>query len=184
VILPFTRLLGGPMDYTPGIFNIQFKEFKTDPNNTNQVHTTLAKQLALYVTLYSPVQMAADLPEHYEKNMAAFQFIKDVAVDWDETKVLNAEIGDYLTYARKAKGTNNWFIGSITDENRRNLVLKFDFLEKGKSYEATIYEDAADAHWQKNPTAVNIRKITVKKGDILNLKLAEGGGAAISLIMK
>ena len=183
-ILPFTRLLGGPMDYTPGIFNIQFKEYKTDPNNTNQVHTTLAKQLALYVTMYSPLQMAADLPEHYEKNLAAFQFIKDVAVDWDETKVLNAAIGDYVTYARKAKGTNNWFIGSITDENARTFAPKLDFLDTGKTYEATIYEDAANAHWQKNPTAVNIRKVMVKKGDTLNLKLVAGGGTAISLMAK
>jgi hypothetical protein len=181
--LPFTRALGGPIDYTPGIFNIKFEEYKTKPND-NQVHTTLAKQLALYVTMYSPLQMAADLPEHYEKHMDAFQFIKDVPVDWDDSKVLHASIGDYLTMARKGKGSNNWFVGGISDENARRQTLTFNFLDAGKTYEATIYEDAPDAHWKNNPTAYRIRKTTVTKGSTMNLNLAAGGGFAISLMEK
>lgn len=179
-ILPFTRLMGGPMDYTPGIFQIKMNAY--DPNKKEQVHTTLAKQLALYVTLYSPLQMAADLPEVYEKHMDAFQFIKDVAVDWDDTKVLSAEPGDYLTIARKAKGSPNWFIGAITDEMARTTVGALSFLPKGQRYVATIYRDAADAHWEKNPMAYTIEKFLVDSNTKLSLKLAAGGGAAISLV--
>ena len=177
-ILPFTRLLGGPMDYTPGIFEIKMSYY--DKNKTEQVHTTLAKQLALYVTMYSPLQMAADLPENYEKYMDAFQFIKDVAVDWDDSKYLEAEPGDYLTVVRKAKGKESWFLGSITDENARKSEIKLDFLTKGKKYKAIIYEDAKDADWQKNPIAYKIRTIEVTNKSKINLNLAPGGGTAIS----
>jgi hypothetical protein len=177
-ILPFTRLLGGPMDYTPGIFEIKMSYY--DKNKTEQVHTTLAKQLALYVTMYSPLQMAADLLENYEKYPDAFQFIKDVAADWDESKYLEAEPGDYLTVARKTKGKESWFLGAITDENARKSVVKLDFLTKGKKYKAIIYEDAKDADWQKNPIAYKIRAIEVTSKSKINLNLAPGGGTAIS----
>jgi len=173
VILPFTIGLAGPIDYTPGIFKIKFKEYK--PNN--QVNTTLAKQLALYVAIYSPVQMVADLPEHYEGE-PALQFIRDVAVDWDESHVLDAEVGDHLTIVRKERGADRWFLGSITDENPREFSIDLDFLPEGKSYEATIYEDGDDAHWDKNPGSYVIVNTLVKKGNYLNLKLAPGGGAA------
>ncbi len=177
-ILPFTRLLGGPMDYTPGIFEIKMSYY--DKNKTEQVHTTLAKQLALYVTMYSPLQMAADLLENYEKYPDAFQFIKDVAVDWDESKYLQAEPGDYLTIARKTKGKESWFLGAITDENARKSEIKLDFLTKGKKYKAIIYEDAKNADWQKNPIAYKIRTIEVTNKSKINLNLAPGGGTAIS----
>jgi hypothetical protein len=177
-ILPFTRQLGGPMDYTPGIFEIKMSYY--DTSKTEQVHTTLAKQLALYVTMYSPLQMAADLPENYEKYMDAFQFIKDVAVDWDESIYLEAEPGDYLTVARKAKDSESWFLGSITDENARKSEIKLDFLTKGQKYKATIYEDAKDANWKKNPIAYKIRTIVVTSKSKINLNLAPGGGTAIS----
>ncbi len=180
-IMPFTRFMGGPMDYTPGIFKI--KGYNADVPS-RQVHTTLAKQLALYVVLYSPVQMAADLPENYEKHMDAFQFIKDVATDWDDTKVLAAEPGDYITTARKAKGTNNWFIGAITDENARTATIHLEFLDKGKKYNATIYEDAPDADWKNNPEAYVIKKMVIDASTVLNIQLAAGGGAAISLMEK
>jgi len=179
-ILPFTRLMGGPMDYTPGIFQIKMNVY--DPNKKEQVQTTLAKQLALYITLYSPLQMAADLPENYEKHMDAFQFIKDVAVDWDDTKVLGAEPGDYLTIARKEKGAPNWFIGSITDENARTTTAPLSFLDRGKRYVATIYRDANNAHWEQNPQAYTIEKFLVDHTTVLQLKLAAGGGAAVSLM--
>lgn len=181
-ILPFTRLLGGPMDYTPGIFEVRMSAY--DPKKTEVVHTTVAKQLALYVTLYSPLQMAADLPENYEKRLDVFQFIRDVPVDWSDTRVLNAAIGDYLTVARQQKGTQNWFLGSITDEQPRNFSLKLDFLPSGKNYEATIYADGKDAHWKDNPYPVAISKKTVRRGDTLSLVLAAGGGCAISLMAK
>ncbi|RKT00402.1 glycoside hydrolase family 97 protein [Flavobacterium sp. 123] len=177
-ILPFTRLLGGPMDYTPGIFEIKMSYY--DKNKTEQVHTTLAKQLALYVTMYSPIQMAADLLENYEKYPDAFQFIKDVAVDWDDTKILQAEPGDYLTITRKAKGKQSWFLGAITDENARKSEIKLDFLTKGQKYKAVIYEDAKDADWQKNPIAYTIRTVVVTNKSKINLNLAAGGGTAIS----
>jgi hypothetical protein len=179
-ILPFTRLMGGPMDYTPGIFQIKLNVY--DAAKKEQVHTTLAKQLALYITMYSPIQMAADLPDNYEKHMDAFQFIKDVAVDWDDTKVLAAEPGDYLVIARKAKGKATWFIGAITDEQKRNTDVSFSFLDKGKNYVATIYGDAADAHWEKNPQSYSINKFIVNSTMTLNLALGEGGGAAISIM--
>jgi hypothetical protein len=177
-ILPFTRLLGGPMDYTPGIFEIKMSYY--DKNKTEQVHTTLAKQLALYVTMYSPIQMAADLLENYEKYPDAFQFIKDVAADWDDSKVLQAEPGDFLTIARKAKGKESWFLGAITDENARKSEIKLDFLTKGQKYKAIIYEDAKDADWQKNPIAYKIRVVEVTNKSKINLNLAPGGGTAIS----
>ena len=177
-ILPFTRLMGGPMDYTPGIFEIKMSYY--DPQNTRQVHTTLAKQLALYVTMYSPLQMAADLPENYEKKMDAFQFIKDVAVDWDDTKYLEAEPGDYITMARKAKGTADWFVGAITDENSRIANISFSFLDPNQWYLATIYGDAANADWKENPMAYQIQKVLVNYKSILKQKLAAGGGVAIS----
>ncbi|MFO0506148.1 MAG: glycoside hydrolase family 97 catalytic domain-containing protein, partial [Chryseotalea sp.] len=187
-ILPFTRLIGGPMDYTPGIFEIKMdyyvsqRPFSNQSPNGFQVHTTLAKQLALYVTLYSPLQMAADIPDAYEKRLDAFQFIKDVAVDWDDTKVLEAEPGDYLTIARKTKGKDSWFIGAITDENERVSTVKLDFLDKGKKYIATLYQDAATADWKSNPMAYTIEKYIVKADTLLKLTLAAGGGAAISIL--
>lgn len=181
-ILPFTRLMGGPMDYTPGIFRIKMSEWF--PDKKEQVHTTLAKQLALYVTMYSPLQMAADLPEVYEKHLDAFQFIKDVAVDWDDTKILDAEPGDYIAISRKAKGKDDWFLGAITDENERTMELELSFLEAGKKYEAVIYRDADDAHWQKNPVAYAIEKKTVDAGSKLRVKLAASGGAAIHFSLK
>lgn len=179
VILPFTRLQGGPMDYTPGILET---ELSTWSDNPNRVHTTLVGQLALYVTMYSPLQMAADLPENYAKFMDAFQFIRDVAVDWDDSKYLEAEPGDYITVARKAKGTDNWFIGGKCDENGHKSVIKLDFLDKGRKYACTIYADAKDASFDKNPKAYTITKKTVKKGDTLKFTQAPGGGFAVSLM--
>ena len=179
-ILPFTRLMGGPMDYTPGIFEIKMSAY--DPKKKEQVHTTLAKQLALYVTMYSPLQMAADLPENYEKRKDAFQFIKDVAVDWDDTKYLAAEPGEFLWVARKAKGSGNWFAGAITNEQPRTIEADLSFLEKGKTYLATIYRDADNADWEKNPMAYTIEKRRVTADSKLTLKLAPGGGVAISLM--
>lgn len=181
VVLPFTRLQGGPMDYTPGILETQLSTWS---NNKSYVRTTLVGQLALYCTMYSPLQMAADLPENYQKYADAFQFIKDVAVDWDDSKYLEAEPGDYITVARKAKGTDNWFIGGKCDENGHKSVVKLDFLDKGKKYECTIYADAKDAHYETNPKAYTITKKTVKKGDTLKLTEAPGGGFAVSLIAK
>jgi len=178
-ILPFTRLVGGPMDYTPGIFQTKISAY--NPENKSFVHTTLTKQLALYVTMYSPLQMAADLPETYEKFADAFQFIKDVAVDWDDSYIIEAEPGDYLTIARKAKGKNEWFIGSITDENARTATVKFDYLPKGKTYEAIIYADGKDADYEKNPQSYSIRKIKVTSKTVLKQAVAPGGGFAISI---
>jgi alpha-glucosidase len=179
-ILPFTRLQGGPMDYTPGIFEMDMS--KLNPNNNAHVNTTLARQLALYVTMYSPLQMAADLPEHYERFMDAFQFIKDVAVDWDDSKYLEAEPGNYITVARKAKGTENWFIGCTSSEERHTSVLNFNFLDPDKKYIATIYADAKDAHYKTNPQAYTIQKGIVTSKTLLKLKTAPGGGYAISII--
>jgi hypothetical protein len=178
-ILPFTRFMGGPMDYTPGIFQIKMSYY--DPNRQTQVHTTLAKQLALYVTMYSPLQMAADLPENYEAKLDAFQFIKDVAVDWDDTKILEAEPGDYVTTARKAKNKDDWFLGAITDENSRTAVAPLNFLNPKQNYIATIYSDAPGAHWEKNPMAYKIGGWLVNSKTILKLPLASGGGAAVSI---
>jgi Glycoside hydrolase 97. len=179
VILPFTRLQGGPMDYTPGIFETQLKTWS---KNTSYVHTTLCGQLALYLVMYSPLQMAADLPEHYEKYDDAFQFIRDVAADWSDSKYLEAEPGDYITVARKAKGTDNWFIGGKCDENGHKSTIKLDFLEKGKKYACTVYADAKNADYEKNPKAYVITKKTVKKGDVLKIDEARGGGFAVSVI--
>jgi hypothetical protein len=178
-ILPFTRLIGGPMDYTPGIFQTKISAY--NPENTSFVHSTLTHQLALYVTLYSPLQMAADLPETYNKFSDAFQFIRDVAVDWDETDVLEAEPGDYITIARKAKNKNEWYIGAITDENPRIATITFGYLPKGKSYTATIYADGANASYDKNPQSYAIRKVKVNSKTVLKQKMAAGGGVAISV---
>lgn len=177
-ILPFTRLLGGPMDYTPGIFEIKMSAY--DATKKEQVHTTLAKQLALYVTMYSPLQMAADLPENYEKYVDAFQFIKDVAVDWQDSKYLEAEPGDFITVVRKAKGSEKWFLGAITDENARSTKIKCDFLTPGKKYLATMYADGKDASWNANPKSYEIKKIQLSSKSVIPLRLAPGGGAAIS----
>ncbi|WP_375418626.1 glycoside hydrolase family 97 protein [uncultured Hymenobacter sp.] len=179
-ILPFTRLMGGPMDYTPGIFQIKLEGWNAARNQGKQVHTTLAKQLALYVTMYSPLQMAADLPEAYEQRPDAFQFIKDVPVDWDDTRILLAEPGDYLTTARQAKGKAEWYLGSITDEQARTQTVRLDFLPPGRRYEATIYADGPGASWDQNPMAYQIRKLKVTSKSSLTLKLAPGGGAAVS----
>lgn len=181
VVLPFTRLQGGPMDYTPGILETQLKTWSDNPN---YVHTTLVGQLALYVTMYSPLQMVADLPENYAKYMDAFRFIKDVACDWDDSRYLEAEPGDYITVARKAKGTDNWFIGGKCDENGHKSVVKLDFLDKGKKYDCTIYADAEDASFDKNPKSYTITKKTVKRGDVLKLAEAPGGGFAVSLMAR
>ncbi|RAK69402.1 glycoside hydrolase family 97 protein [Hymenobacter edaphi] len=180
-ILPFTRLMGGPMDYTPGIFRLQLESWNPERNKGRQVHTTLAKQLALYVTMYSPLQMAADLPEAYEQHPDAFQFIKDVAVDWDDTRILQAEPGEYLTIARQAKGSREWYLGAITDEQARQQTVKLDFLPAGQKYQAIIYADAKGASWDKNPEAYQIRRQTVDRKTTLKLPLAPGGGAAVSL---
>lgn len=179
-ILPFTRLMGGPMDYTPGIF--EMKVSKANPDNHSFVHSTLARQLALYVTMYSPLQMAADMIENYEPYMDAFQFIKDVAVDWDDSRYLEAEPGDYITVARKAKGTNNWFVGCTADENGHVSHLTFDYLDAGKKYIATVYADAEDAHYEHNPQAYTILKGIVTDKSKLTLKAAPGGGYAISIV--
>jgi glucan 1,4-alpha-glucosidase len=178
-LLPFTRQIGGPMDYTPGIFDtrISFLDGKH-----SVVRTTLAKQLALYVTMYSPLQMAADLPESYERYPDAFQFIKDVALDWDDSKYLEAEPGDYITVARKAKGTNHWFVGGITDENPRTAAFTLDFLEPDKEYVATLYADGKEADYEKNPTSYQIKKGIVTNKTKMSVKLARSGGFALSLI--
>ena len=178
-LLPFTRLIGGPMDYTPGIFDTRISFLEGDHS---VVRTTLAKQLALYVTMYSPLQMAADLPESYERHPDAFQFIKDVALDWDDSKYLEAEPGDYITVARKAKRTNNWFVGGITDENARTAAFTLDFLEPGKQYVATLYADGKDADYEKNPTSYQIKKGIVTNKTKISAQLARSGGFALSLI--
>jgi len=177
-IVAFTRMLAGPIDFTPGIFDIKLP---TKPNN--QINTTLAQQLALYVVLYSPIQMAADLPENY-KNQPAFQFIRDVGVDWEQSISLNGEVGDYVTIARQERNTGNWFVGGITDEDARKVTLSFNFLDEGQTYNATIYSDEKDAHYKKNPTAISIEKMTIEKGMTKTIQLKEGGGFAISLIQK
>lgn len=179
-ILPFTRLMGGPMDYTPGLFQMDISVY--NPNNKAKVSSTIARQLALYVTMYSPLQMAADYPETYEKYIDAFQFIKDVAVDWDDTKILEAEPGDYISIARKAKGTNNWFIGCTVDENGYTSKFNFDFLDEGKTYIATIYGDAKNTHFKTNPQTYDIRKVVVTKKSKLTQLCAPGGGYAISVV--
>lgn len=178
VILPFTRLQGGPMDYTPGILETQLSTWSDNPS---WVRTTLCGQLALYLTMYSPLQMAADLPENYEKYDDAFQFIRDVATDWDDSRYLEAEPARYITVARKAKGTDRWFIGGKCNEDGHQSDLRLDFLDKGKKYVCTVYADAKDADYEKNPKAYTITRRTVKQGDRLRLKMAPGGGFAVSL---
>ncbi|WP_117879454.1 glycoside hydrolase family 97 protein [Aureibaculum luteum] len=178
-ILPFTRLIGGPMDYTPGIFEMEISKFS--PNNNSHVNSTIANQLALYVTMYSPLQMAADLPEHYEQFMDAFQFIKDVAIDWDKSIYLEAEPGKYITVARKEKGSNNWFVGNVNGNDARKSNIKFNFLEKGKKYIATIYADAKDAHYKTNPQAYTIKTKKVTNTSKLSQLSVPGGGYAISI---
>ena len=179
-LLPFNRLIGGPMDYTPGIFDTKLDFMGDLPHG--QVQTTLCKQLALYVTLYSPLQMAADLVDNYEKHMDAFQFIKDVAVDWDESKYIEAEPGDYITIARKAKNSGNWFVGGITDENARTTEFKLDFLDADKKYVATLYADGKDADYKDNPTAYQIKKGIVTSKTKISVKEARSGGFALSLM--
>ena len=175
----FTRMLSGPIDFTPGVFNIKMEPYKPD----NQVKTTLAQQLALYVVLYSPIQMACDLIEHYE-GQPAFQFIRDVGVDWEQSKVLDGEPGEFVTIAREERETGNWFVGSITNEDARDIQISFDFLEEGASYEVQVYRDAEDAHWDENPTAITIETKEISKGSSLDVRLAPGGGLAISLLKK
>jgi len=179
-VLPFTRLIGGPMDYTPGIFEMDIS--KLNPDNNSHVNSTLANQLALYVTMYSPLQMAADLPKHYEQFMDAFQFIKDVAIDWEKSVYLEAEPGDYITIARKEKDGNNWFVGNVNGVTPRTSEIEFDFLEKGKTYVATVYSDAEDAHYKDNPQAYEIKKYRVNSKSELSQKSAAGGGYAISIM--
>jgi hypothetical protein len=176
-IVAFTRMLAGPIDFTPGIFNIKFDEYKKD----NQVNTTIAHQLALYVVIYSPIQMAADLVEHYEANPEPLQFIRDVGVDWQQTLVLEGAVGDYVTIAREERDSGHWFVGGITDENERSTTIDFSFLEDGAVYEARIYKDGTGAHWDDNPTDIVIETMKITKKDTLDLKLAPGGGFAISL---
>ena len=175
-LIAFTRMLAGPIDYTPGIFNIKFNEYKKD----NQVNTTLAHQLALYVVIYSPVQMVPDLIENYEGH-PAFQFIRDVGVDWKQTRVLNGEVGDFVTIAREERESDNWFLGAITDENPKNIEIYLVFLPEGK-FKAVIYEDGKDAHWDKNPTSINIREEVVERTGKMQFYLAPGGGVAVSFI--
>lgn len=176
-ILPFTRLNGGPMDFTPGIFEMELSTFA---DNNSHVNATIANQLGLYVTMYSPLQMAADLPEHYQRHMDAFQFIKDVAVDWSESRYMMAEPGDYIIIARKAKKSGQWFMGCVVDEQSRSFDVPLSFLEPGKSFEATIYRDAEDAHYKTNPKAYVIEKKVVSASDTLSLTAAPGGGFAVS----
>jgi alpha-glucosidase len=174
-MLPFTRLLGGPMDFTPGIFDLTFD----GPESAQRVQTTLAKQLALYVVLYSPIQMAADLPENYARYSDAFQFIVDVPTNWEESIALAGEVGDYVVIARKERGGDDWYLGAITDEDARSLELPLSFLDSGRDYVAEIYRDADDAHWDGNPYGILIEQQTVENDSTLELQLAAGGGTAI-----
>ena len=179
VILPFTRLQGGPMDYTPGIFETQLSTWS---DNTSYVRTTLCGQLSLYLVMYSPLQMAADLPEHYERYKDAFQFIRDVAVDWDDSRYLEAEPARYITVARKAKGCDRWFVGGKTNQEARTAIVNLDFLDPGKKYLCTLYADAKEADYEKNPKAYTITRKVMKKGDVIKVKEARGGGFAMSII--
>jgi hypothetical protein len=179
-VLPFTRLMGGPMDYTPGIFEMDIA--KLNPGNNSHVNTTIANQLGLYVVMYSPLQMAADLPENYNRFLDAFQFIKDVPVEWSTSKYVEAEPGYYITTARKDKNSNNWFVGNVNGLNARTSTISLDFLEKGKKYEATIYADASDAHYKTNPQAYKITKQKVTYKSKLQLTTAPGGGYGISIV--
>ncbi|MGN0002151.1 MAG: glycoside hydrolase family 97 catalytic domain-containing protein [Sphingobacterium composti] len=181
-ILPFTRMIGGPMDFTSGIFEMDLR--KVNPGNGSYVNSTIANQLGLYVVIYSPLQMAADLPENYERFMDAFQFIKDVALDWDYSKYLEANPGEYVTIARKAKGENKWFVGNVSGENGHISVIDFSFLPVGKKYIATVYADAPDAHYKTNPQAYTIKKIQITSKTKFKQQVASGGGYAISIIEK
>ena len=177
----FTRMLSGPIDFTPGVFNIKFDDYKKE----NRVNTTLAHQLGLYVVIYSPIQMACDLPEHYMvdgKVHPAFQFISDVGVDWQQSKVLDGEVGDFVVIARQERETNNWFIGGITDENKRDFTIDFDFLEAGKTYEAKLYKDGPEADWENNPQDYAIETLQIDSTTSLDIVMASGGGFAMSLI--
>jgi alpha-glucosidase len=174
-IVPFTRGLAGPMDFTFGTFN-----FNNSVYPKTRVQTTIAKQLALYVVIYSPFQMVSDLPENYEGN-PAFEFIELVPVDWARTIILDGKIGDYVVTARKDKHSNNWFVGAITDENARKINLKFDFLEKGKKYKMKIFKDASDSDWKTNPYAIKIEELEIDSNTVIDLSLAKGGGAALYL---
>ena len=178
-IVAFTRMLAGPIDYTPGIFDIKFDKYKKD----NQVNTTLAQQLALYVVISSPIQMAADLLENYEGH-PAFQFIRDVPVNWEQTIIINGEVGDFVTIVKKDRNSDNWFLGSITDENSREFKIELNFLDKNRTYKAVIYKDSADSHWDENPTSYEIKEIEVTSEDSINLDLAPGGGTAVSFFTK
>ena len=181
VVLPFTRLQGGPMDYTPGVLET---DLSTWSENQHKIHTTLVGQLAVYMVMWGPLQMAADLPENYEKYSDAFQFIRDMAIDWDDSRYIDAEPGAYITVARKAKGTDNWFVGGKCNEAGHKVTVNFDFLDAGRKYECTIYADAKDAHYDSNPKAYTITKKTVKKGDKINMVEAPGGGFVMSVMAK
>jgi alpha-glucosidase len=177
-ILPYTRLLSGPMDFTPGIFDLTFKGM----DSPQRVQTTLAKQLALYVVIYSPIQMAADLPENYAKNLDAFKFIVDVPTDWDESIAVAGEVGDFVVFARKRRDGDDWYIGAVTDEDARTVTVPLEFLSGDARYHAEIYRDADDAHWRSNPYAIEIETAEFRRGDVLELPLAAGGGAAVRLV--
>lgn len=181
-MLPFTRLKGGPMDYTPGLFETRLSYY--GEGKDSQAGTTLARQLALYLTMPSPMQMACDLPENYERFPDAFQFIKDVPVDWADSRYLEAEPNRYITVARLDKNSDDWYVGAITDENPRTALIDMSFLPKGEKYVATIYEDAPDAHWKDNPQAYRIRTVKVDSKTKLKQRLAAGGGAAIRIAKK
>jgi hypothetical protein len=180
-IVAFTRMLAGPIDFTPGVFDLKLKSKKGDHNN--QINTTLAHQLALYVVIYGPIQMACDLPENYEGH-PAFQFIRDVGVDWEQYVVLDGEVGDFVTIAREEKTTGNWFVGSISDEEERSVTIDFSFLDKGKTYDAVIYKDGRDAHWNTNPASYDIEQMVITSSESKSFRMAPGGGFAISLIIK
>jgi alpha-glucosidase len=179
-ILPYTRMLSGPMDFTPGIFDLTFK----GADSKFRVQTTLAKQLALYVVLYSPIQMAADLPENYEARLDAFQFIVDVPTDWEESVAVAGEVGDFVAFARKERGGPDWYLGAVTDEEARQLSIPLDFLESGEAYVAEIYRDGDNADWQSDPYDLVIEEREFSAGEVLELPLAAGGGVAIRLRMK
>lgn len=178
-ILPFTRLIGGPMDYTPGVFVMDMKE--NCPTNKSHVNATICNQLALYLTMYSPLQMAADFPEHYMKYADAFQFIKDVAVDWRKSKYLFAEPGDYLIVARQAKDSGQWFVGGVTDELSRSFDVPMSFLDAGENYEVTLYADSEDADYKTNPQSYVISKVNVTSESVVPVTMAPGGGFAMSV---
>jgi hypothetical protein len=183
-IVPFTRMLAGPIDFTPGVFDIKLSQKTPNPipgaDKKNQINTTLAQQLALYVVIYSPIQMACDLPENYVGN-PALQFITDVGVDWEQTLVLDGEVGDFVVIARQEKETMDWFLGAVSDENARDITIDFNFLEEGKTYKAIVYKDGKDAHWDDHPLSMDIEEMEITKDMIKDFHLAAGGGLAISL---